>query len=435
MATTKKQISYGSKGSEVSELQNTLNQNGYNLSVDGIFGKNTLNAVKDYQQKQGLSVDGIVGTQTWGALGGNKTSSSPTTQNPTNPNSTSTNNPYTNVDLSKYASGYKPSDSVTQADKKKSEAESLVDGFGDFTYSNQQMYDDVISKIMNREKFSYDLNGDALYQQYKDTFIGQGKMAMQDTMGQAAMMTGGYGNSYAQSVGNQAYQASLQQLNDKIPELYQMAYDKYNQEGQDMINQFGILDSQRSTEYGEWGDRYNKAVADRDYAANDYNNAYAMDYGQWSDAYNRDTSQYWNETNFGYGKDRDKISDEQWQAAMDYQAERDKVTDAQWREQFDYTKEQNEKTSSNAGKDVTPSQHTSMIDKIDEYKADGNASGLKSYLNSLVNKGWLSPEEAASYYEKFVEETDDPGATDIGKKYYHYSGGGGGGGVIVHELY
>lgn len=46
-------------------LQFILYQKGYNLSVDGIFGPNTLSAVRDFQSKNGLSVDGIVGPRTW----------------------------------------------------------------------------------------------------------------------------------------------------------------------------------------------------------------------------------------------------------------------------------------------------------------------------------------------------------------------------------
>lgn len=50
---------------------------------------------------------------------------------------------------------------------------------------------------------------------------------MQDTMGQAAALTGGYGNSYAQGVGQQAYQGYLQQLNDNVPQLQAQALQTY----------------------------------------------------------------------------------------------------------------------------------------------------------------------------------------------------------------
>lgn len=68
----------GAKGEDVTALQNALNAQGYNLAVDGIFGGNTLSAVKDYQNKMGLTVDGIVGTNTWGALGGGASGNSNT---------------------------------------------------------------------------------------------------------------------------------------------------------------------------------------------------------------------------------------------------------------------------------------------------------------------------------------------------------------------
>ena len=90
-------------------------------------------------------------------------------------------------------------------------------------------------------------------------------MAMQDAMGQAAALTGGYGNSYAASVGNQAYQQSLQQLNDVIPELYQLAYSKYKQEGQDMLNAMGLLEGDRAFDYGMYTDEYGRLVSDRGY--------------------------------------------------------------------------------------------------------------------------------------------------------------------------
>ena len=179
--------------------------------------------------------------------------------------------------------GYQKSQDVINAEKNKANAENALANYGDFSYGNQATLDDVMNKILNREKFSYDLNGDALYQQYKDQYMRQGNIAMKDAIGQAAAMTGGYGNSYAATVGNQAYQSYLQQLNDKIPELYQLALDKYNMEGQDLYNQYGMLSDDRNTQYGMWGDKRNMLAADRDYYSSDYYNAYNMDYGQWVD--------------------------------------------------------------------------------------------------------------------------------------------------------
>lgn len=391
MANNRSQIRYGSSGNDVKELQRLLNANGYSLDVDGVWGDQTESAVRKYQKQSGLDVDGIVGTQTWGSLyGGNKTAT-PTT--PTEPKK------YSDIDLSKYDSGYNKSDDVINAEWAKTKAEDAVKNYGDFNYSNQGTFDEIMNKILNREKFSYDLNGDALYQQYKDKYIKQGKMAMQDTMGQAAAMTGGYGNSYAATAGNQAYQASLENLNDVIPELYQMAYDKYKQEGQDLYNQYGMLSDDRNAEYGMWGDKYNKLVADRDYYGNEANNAYAKDYGEWADQRDFDTNQYWNETNFGYGQDRDAEADRQWQAEFDEAKRQYENSMAFQREQYEYQKAQAAKAASSGGsgggggkKDPDPTPDA------DQY-ADWGAGDWNDYFAQIRQaEGKAAAEEELNYF-------------------------------------
>lgn len=60
----------GSRGEAVEELQALLNAKyGFDLEIDGNFGKATENAVKDFQRKNGLTADGVVGKKTWKSLG------------------------------------------------------------------------------------------------------------------------------------------------------------------------------------------------------------------------------------------------------------------------------------------------------------------------------------------------------------------------------
>jgi peptidoglycan hydrolase-like protein with peptidoglycan-binding domain len=61
-------IQEGNTGKSVKHAQCLLNQRGYNLDVDGIFGSRTNEAVRDFQRNQGLEVDGIIGENTWYAL-------------------------------------------------------------------------------------------------------------------------------------------------------------------------------------------------------------------------------------------------------------------------------------------------------------------------------------------------------------------------------
>lgn len=61
-------IKKGDHNSYVAECQQLLNEHGYRLIVDGMFGAGTERAVKAFQQSKGLAADGIVGSMTWSAL-------------------------------------------------------------------------------------------------------------------------------------------------------------------------------------------------------------------------------------------------------------------------------------------------------------------------------------------------------------------------------
>mgnify|MGYP003369784632 CR=1 FL=1 len=61
---------YGSRGSEVTQIQTKLKRWGYYKgNIDGIYGSQTVEAVKYFQRKNGLAVDGIAGKQTLEAMG------------------------------------------------------------------------------------------------------------------------------------------------------------------------------------------------------------------------------------------------------------------------------------------------------------------------------------------------------------------------------
>jgi LysM repeat protein len=164
--------------------------------------------------------------------------------------------------------------------------------FGDFGFSKQGDLDSVYSNIKNYGDFSYDVNSDALYQQYANQYIQQGKMAMQDTIGQASAMTGGYGNSYAATAGNQAYQGYLQQLNDKVPELYQLAINKWQMGKDDLYDQYGLLLKEYEREYGLYSDEYNRLLDQLGLARNDYYDGADMHYTEQGNSNNVLSNQF-----------------------------------------------------------------------------------------------------------------------------------------------
>ena len=189
---------------------------------------------------------------------------------------------------------------INGANNKLNNAEMNKPGTYNSAYTNR--INELLDNLANR-KFSYDVNGDALYQQYKNQYMTQGKQAMQDTMAQASLATGGYGNSYAAVAGNQAYQSYLDQLNNKIPELYQLAYDKYRNEGTDLQNLYYLYANQDSQDYAKYRDKVADYQADRSFYDTQVQNLRTMGQNLWG----QNWSNYWN------AADR---TDTNWQNAL-----------------------------------------------------------------------------------------------------------------------
>lgn len=173
-------------------------------------------------------------------------------------------------------------------------------------YSRQ--IDELLEAVMSREAFSYDLESDPLYDQYHKQAVREGDRAMRDAMGNAAALTGGYGSSYATTAGSQAYDYYLSRLNDRIPELEQLAYSKYLQEGQDLYNQLAALQGMEDRAYDRYLGELDAWESDR-----------AFDYGIWSDALDQ---QNW-QTSFDYQKAQDALAQQNWERELAYQQEQD----------------------------------------------------------------------------------------------------------------
>lgn len=199
---------------------------------------------------------------------------------------------------------YTESDSVKQANAVLEQMKASKPG--EFTSVWTDQLAGKIQEYLNMGDFQYDVNQDALYQQLKEQYKAMGSLAMMDTMGQAAAMTGGYGNSYAQSVGQQAYQSYLQQLNDKVPELYGMALDKYNQDRQALMDQASLMSGMEQQDYQRYMDELNNYYTELGLATDEASRLSETEYNRWL-----------NEVQMQHQLERDKIADEQWQKQYD----------------------------------------------------------------------------------------------------------------------
>lgn len=294
-------LSYGSKGSEVKKLQEELNKQGYKLDVDGIYGNKTQSAVRDYQSKNGLSVDGIAGVQTTGAL-------YKAPFNAVTPQTTET------AAQAAVKPTYTQSSDIAAAKKAVKDWEASKPQ--EYKGLYQEQIDLLLDKILNGEKFSYDVNADELYKQYKDQYVRLGQNASEDTLGQAAALTGGYGSSYGVTAGGQAYQAYLNKLLDKIPELENTAYGKYVDEQNKEQNRLSLLMGMDKNDYSRYKDSVMDYWSEGDYL---WDKLSYMSDDEWTkfvhsiSQYNSDRDYKFNQDKFDYQKTQDALAQENWQ--------------------------------------------------------------------------------------------------------------------------
>ena len=265
------QVSRGSGDKNtVLTLQRKLNEYGAGLEEDGIFGAKTDTALRNYQRNNGLQVDGIAGENTWAKLMGGNNAGTQAQQPATAPVA---------VEPEKSYRWDKENDPAWQAaNQKDTELEGSTPTYqGTFDEQYNQMY----QEMMGQEKFEYDLNGDPLWQQYKDQHTRQGKMAMMDAMGQAAGLTGGYGSSFGQVAGQQAYQGEMQKLSDRVPELYALAMQKYDHDQAQLKDKFAVVKGMRDDEYGRYQDQRSDYYTQLGLAKDAEQTAYERGFSEW----------------------------------------------------------------------------------------------------------------------------------------------------------
>ncbi len=370
-------IRYGSSGDDVKTLQQQLNSQGYKLDVDGQFGAKTQVAVKDYQKKSGLSVDGIVGKNTWGSLNSVKTPSNVTTPKTPAQVSSEAKDTASKVAEKTTRPTYTKSKETIAAEEALKKWES--DKPNPYKSKHTDEINAMLDSILNGEPFSYDVNDDELYQIYKEQYEKNGKLAMQDTMAQAAALTGGYGSSYGTAAAQQAYQQYLSELNDVIPELQERAYGRYMDEKNDKKQNLALLQQQDEIDYGRYRDELG-----------DYKDERAYLYQKSQDISDEE-----------YQKFLQLVDEYEYDQAFAYQKERDKVADEQWQKSFDLSKSKSSGSSggssgsySGGGKKPT----LSMIRDIKDLAASGDEDAYNEELDS-----WRSAGYDTSKYEGLID--------------------------------
>lgn len=309
---------------------------------------------------------------------------------------------------------YEASDTVNDYYERLQEQEGSKPDAYESKYTEQ--IDSILNSILNNKQFSYtadDLANDELYQMYRENYTRQGDLAMRDTMGNAAALTGGYGSTYASAAGQQAYDNYLSQLNDLALEFSDRAYQQYLNEQSERYNQLGAVTGLDETDYNRYRDTVNDYYTDLNYLANRYDQEYSKDYGEYRDSVNdyyTDRSylagMYDTEWNHDMSEYQTNLSREQWAEEFAFQKVQAAQEQANWEAEMALARSKAASSSggskSGSTKTVTKSDEVykdytyyDYVKRLQQLKDEGKAGDVEAFnvANDWYMRGYITLEE------------------------------------------
>ena len=245
--------------------------------------------------------------------------------------------------------------------------------------SAQQRADSLRDQIANRPAFSYDPNTDPLWGAMKDQYMHAGKRAMEDTIGQAAGLSGGYANTYAQSAGQQSYEEYLTKLNAELPAAFDRARSAYDKETADLYNLYNLELNQANLDYNRSRDE----LADQRY-----------------------------EDELAYSRGRDELADQRYADELAYGRSRDELADQRYADELAYGREQ---TAQNRAYDMA-------MQMIATGQTPSNELLAQAGIDATYAKNM------AGYYSKMLTATGGSGSSGGSSRRssggYRYTGDG-----------
>ena len=231
-----------------------------------------------------------------------------------------------------YSGGADGSDYVSLGSKNHSNTASQpsrVDSMEEFSYESapawtskyQDQIDALTQEILGRPDFSYNPESDPRYQAFRKEYQREGQRATADTLGQMAVMTGGMPSTAAATAAQQAGDYYAAQMADRIPELYQLAYDMYRDEGDELRANLDMLTALEQEDYNRYLDLLNQYNTDRNFAYGVYGDTWDRNYQLDRD--DVDDSRY--DMEFNYGVDRDELEDQRYQDELEYSRKLDRA--------------------------------------------------------------------------------------------------------------
>ena len=267
--------------------------------------------------------------------------------------------------VANYQKGYQQGQNVTNAQQQMQNVQAQKPQGYTSKYGAQ--LDSILQQVTNPEKFQYSFNGDELFKSYADLYTQKGKQASLDAMGQAAGLTGGYGNSYAQQAGNQQYQQYLLGLYDKGMDLYDRAYQRYLGDQEQKQNAYNMLANADQTDYG----RYRDTVGD-----------WQNELGYWTDMYNTESDRDYSR----YGDQRDYWTQLAQVENADYRSEQERQEAIR---QFNLNYEENQRQFN----ENLAEQKRQWDQKYEYDKMSDQQKYAYNYVTAILEKGQMPSDD------------------------------------------
>jgi hypothetical protein len=248
----------------------------------------------------------------------------------------------------------------------------------DTSYTNQ--INQLLGEISGTGAFAYDPNTDSSWQSYLSGMMNSGKDSMEDTMGQAAALTGGYGSSYATAAGQQAYDSMIEQAMANQGTYENAAYNRYQDTLQSKYDLLSAYQNQQSLEA-------DNPYANTAYTENEWNMAtYYLQNGGASAA-----KQYINGL--------DLTDDEKTQMLAEIGSGVTATSGG---------------SSGGGGGNKRSSFYNNAISIAANYLSEGGAASARSYLSGLISRGIITRQESADILAKIGADVGTSNATPSG---------------------
>lgn len=148
----------------------------------------------------------------------------------------------------------------------------------DYSSRYDETIQNMIKDMLERPEFSYDPESDVVWKSYQKAYGREGDRATQNALGAAAAASGGMPSSYATTAAAQAGNYYAAKAADKIPDLFDAAYNRYLNEFNMDLSKLGVVQGQEGTDYSRYLDQLNQWNTDRNFAYNQF----AGDRSQWN---------------------------------------------------------------------------------------------------------------------------------------------------------